>query len=103
MGMDLKFYRTWAMNMINMIKVNVRSHNSYRRERNIVFKGVETSHYKTRFKNFEGKPERKSSKRIVSASSGLRLLQWYKSQTRGGVLARTLGPQRKWIVRSHIG
>ena len=34
---------------------------------------------------------------------GLGYYKWYQSQTPGGVLARTLGPQGGWIVRSHIG
>ena len=66
-----------------------------------------------------GKPKRKSPKRTISASGGFGPLQmvseldnrWCASEeaeprkgwTRGGVLARMLGPEEGWIVRSHIG
>ena len=61
------------------------------------------------FKNLEGKPERESLKRPISAGSGLKLLQMVlepdtgrcvseeteprRKWTRGGVLARTLAPK----------
>ena len=47
----------------------------WRGERNIFYKGVETFPSKTRFKNLEGKPERESPKRTISASGGSGLLQ----------------------------
>ena len=37
----------------------VRSHISWRGEQNILYKGVETSSYQTRFKNLEGNPEKR--------------------------------------------
>ena len=46
-------------------------------ERNILYKGVETSPYQTCFKNLEGKPERESSKRTISAK------QWACAITNG--------------------
>ena len=55
------------------------------------------------FYNFEGKPKRESAKRTISTSGELVLLQMVSEQTSGGVLAKTLGPQEEWIVRSHIG
>ena len=53
----------------------VRSHVGWGGERNILYKGVEASVYQTCFKNLEGKPERKSPKRTISASSVLGPLQ----------------------------
>ena len=52
-----------------------RSHIGWGGERNNLYKSVETSLYQMRFKNLEGKFERKSPKRTISASGGLRLLQ----------------------------
>ena len=52
----------------------MRSHIGWEGEGNILYKGVETSFSQMRFKNLEGKPERKSRKRTISASGGLRLL-----------------------------
>ena len=49
----------------------VRSHIGWRGERSIFYKGVETSPYKTCFKNIEGKPERKNPKKTTSISSEL--------------------------------
>ena len=58
-----------------MVRFSLRSHTGWR-ERNIFFyKGVETSHYQTHFKSFEGKPVRESPKRIISDSSGFGRLQ----------------------------
>ena len=70
-----------------------------------------------RFRNLEGKPEKKSSKRTISASSEFGSLQMvsepgtgrYASKeaepqrgwTRGGVLARTLGLKGGWIGVPH--
>ena len=95
---------------------NVRSHISWRGERNILYKGVETSSYQTRFKNLEGKPERESPKRTISTSSGLRLLQMVSEPDTGQCANKDAGPQRRermptrtlgskwgWNVRSHIG
>ena len=53
----------------------VRSHIGWGRERNILYKGVETSPLPTRFKNLERKPERESSKKTISASDGFKLFQ----------------------------
>ena len=49
----------------------VKSHIGWGRERSIFYKGVETAPEQTRFKNLEGKPGKKSPKRIISASGGL--------------------------------
>ena len=46
-----------------------------RKEQSIIYKGVETSHKQTRFKNLEGKSKRENPKRTTSASGGLGLLQ----------------------------
>ena len=51
----------------------VRSHIDCGGERNILYMGVESSPLQTRFKNLEGKLERESPKRIISASGGLGL------------------------------
>ena len=48
----------------------MRSHVNWREERSIAYKRVETSPYPTRFRNFEGKLKRKSSKRTISTSGG---------------------------------
>ena len=53
----------------------VRSHIGWKREQNILYKGVETSPYQKRFKNLERKSERESSKRTISLSSEFGLLQ----------------------------
>ena len=56
-------------------KLSVRSHIGWGGERNILYDGVETSPQQTRFKNLEGKPERKNPKGAMFASGGLGLLQ----------------------------
>jgi len=61
----------------------MRSHINWGGERNILYKGVETSPQQTCFKNLEGKPERESPKRTISASGGLGLLH---------ILCQTLTP-----------
>ena len=97
----------------------MRSHVSWRGERNIFYKGIETSPSRTHFKNLERKPKRESAKKTVSASGGLRLLQMVskpgsgrctseEAEPRSGVDKRQCanedaGFQRGWIVRSHIG
>ena len=53
----------------------MRSHIGWRVKQIILYKGVETSLYKTSFKNLEGKPEWENPKRTISASGGLGLLQ----------------------------
>ena len=53
----------------------VSSHIGWGRERNTFNKGVETYPQQTRFKNLEGKLERESPKRTISASGGLGPLQ----------------------------
>ena len=53
----------------------MKSHISWGGERNIFYKGVETSPYEMRFKNLEGKPGRRSPKRSISTSDELGLLQ----------------------------
>ena len=52
----------------------MRSH-LWGEERNILYKGVETSLSQTLSKNLEEKLERESSNKIISASSELELLQ----------------------------
>ena len=49
----------------------VRSHIGWGEELRILYKGVETSPYEMRFKNFEGKSVRESPKRIISANGDL--------------------------------
>ena len=80
---------------------------------------METFSYQTRFKNLEGKPERKSPKRTISASGGFESLQMIskpdteryvneeaKSQrgwTRGTVPnKKDVGPRRGVDWESHI-
>ena len=53
----------------------VRSHIGWREKRSILYKGVETTSYKTRFKNLEGKSDRENPKRTISASGEVKLLQ----------------------------
>ena len=71
------------------------------------------------FKNLEGKREGENPKRKISVSGGPELLQMVsepdtgrcvneeveprKGWIRGGMSARTLGPERGWIMISHIG
>ena len=50
------------------------SHISWKRERNIPYKGVETSPYQTRFKIVRLTAIRNETKRTISASSELGLL-----------------------------
>ena len=64
----------------------VRSHISSGGERRILYKGVKTSPYQTRFKNLEGKPEKESPKRTISASGELALLQKYSPRTQNQLL-----------------
>ena len=49
----------------------VISHIGWGGERNTLYMGVGTSPWQTYFKNLEGKPERESPKKIISASVGL--------------------------------
>ena len=53
----------------------VRSHIDWRGERNILYKGVETSPLQMCFKNLEGKSERENPKKTMFARGGLGLLQ----------------------------
>ena len=53
----------------------MRSHIGWRGKRNILYKGMETSPWQTRFQNLEGKPEKESPKRTISANGELGLLQ----------------------------
>ena len=52
----------------------VRSHIGWKGEQSILYKGVKTSPYHTRFKNIEGKPERENPTKTISASGVLELL-----------------------------
>ena len=72
----------------------LRSYISWRGERSILYKGVETSPYQTHFKNLVGKPERESPKRIISASGGLRLLQMILKSNTGWCASEDAKPQR---------
>ena len=83
--------------------ISVRSHVDWRGERNISYKGVETSSYHTGFKNLEVKPERESPKRTVFASCGSGLLQMVSESNTGQCASEDVGPREGWIVRSHIG
>ena len=51
----------------------------------------------------EGKSERESSKKRISASGGLGLLQIVLEPNTEGCASEDIGPQRGWIVRSYIG
>ena len=51
-----------------------------------------------RFKTLRGNP-----KRTISVSDGLELLQMTSELDTGQCVSEDVGPQRKWIVRSHIG
>ena len=55
------------------------------------------------FKNLEGKPERESPKKIISASGGLVLLQMVSEPDTGRCASEDARPPKGWIVRSHIG
>ena len=55
------------------------------------------------FKNLEGKPERESPKRTISASGRLGLLQMVSEPDTGWCASEDAGPPRGWIVRPHIG
>ena len=56
-----------------------------------------------RFKNLVGKPERESPKRTISASGELELLQMVLEPDTERCASKDVGPQRRWIVKSHIG
>ena len=71
------------------------SHIGWRGERNILYKGVETSLYQTCFKNLEGKPERKSPKRTISVSGGLGMLQMVSEPVIGRCVSEDVGPPRE--------
>ncbi|KAG7030901.1 Bifunctional riboflavin biosynthesis protein RIBA 1, chloroplastic [Cucurbita argyrosperma subsp. argyrosperma] len=51
----------------------------------------------TRFKNLEGKSERKSSKRTIFVSGGLELLQMVSDLDTGRCTSEDAGPPRGWI------
>ena len=80
----------------------MRSHIGWRGERKIPYKGVESSLVDT-FYNLEGKPRRESPKRIISADSGLRLLQMVSESNTARYANKDAGSPKGWIVRSHIG
>ena len=50
-----------------------------------------------RFKNLKGKPERESSKRIISTSGGLGLLQMVSKSNIGWCASKDAEPQRGQI------
>ena len=65
----------------------MRSHIDWKGKRSISYKGVETSPEHTRFKNLEGKLERKSSKRTISVNGVLGKNPKVKVQKRQYLLA----------------
>jgi len=73
----------------------LRSHVSWRGERNIPYKGLETSPKQTCFKNLEEKLKRESSKRTISTSDGFGLLQ--PNLTCHKRFKKPLYPLRIWI------
>ena len=79
------------------------SHIGWRGERSIAYKSVETSPYQTGFKTLRGSSEGNAQRRQYLLAVSLSCYKWYQSQTPSGVPARTLGPQRRWIVRFHVG
>ena len=48
-------------------------------------------------------PKRESSKRTISASGGLGVLQMVSERGTEQCASEDVGPPRGWIVRSHIG
>ena len=74
--------------------VYVRSHIGWGGERSILYKSVETSPSQTHFKNLEGKPERESPKRTISANGGLGLLQLVSEPDTGRCASKEAKPQR---------
>ena len=70
----------------------VRSHVDWRGERNILYKGVETSHQQTRFENLEGKRERERRKRTIFVSSGFELLQIVSESDTGRCASKETKP-----------
>ena len=81
----------------------MRSHIGWRWERNILYKGVETSLSSRRVLKILMGSSKESPKKIISTNVGLGQLQMVPEPTLGGVPARTLGPEGGgWIVRSHI-
>ena len=58
----------------------MKPHIGWGGERNLFYKGMETSSYQTRFNNFEGKLERKNLKRTIFVSGEFWLLHEIKKK-----------------------
>ena len=80
----------------------VRSHIGWRGERNISYKGVETSLEQTRFKTLRGSPGGKAQRGQYLLAVDLDCYKWYQSQALAVCQGGRWAP-RGWIVRSHIG
>ena len=81
----------------------VRSDISWRGERNIPYKSVETSPQQTHFKILRGSPEGKAKKMTIFASGRLGRLQMISELDTKQCASEDTGPSRGWIVRSDIG
>ena len=79
----------------------MKSHISQGGERNTLYKGVETSPWQTRFKNLEGKLERKSPKKTIFASGGLGLLQMVSEPDTGRCANEEVVPRSGVETRRH--
>ena len=71
----------------------VRSHIGWKKERNIVYKGVETSPSQTFLKHWR-EARKGSPKRTISASGGLGLLQIVSEPDIGWCASEDVGPPR---------
>ena len=78
----------------------MRSHTGCRGERNIPYKGVETSPYEMCLKTMRLTAIRKGSKQIISTSVGLELLQMVSEPDTKQCTSEDADPQKRWIVRS---
>ena len=73
--------------MSNTYSKVVRSHVSWRGERNITYKGVETL--------LEEKPRRENTKRTIFATCGIRLLQMILEPDIGRCASKDVGSPRR--------
>ena len=80
----------------------VRSYTGLRGERYISYKSMETSPSKMRCKIVRLTTIQNGSKRTISASGRLELLQMISKLNTGACVSEEAGPQGEWIVRSHI-
>ena len=81
----------------------MRSHLDWRGERNIFYKGVETSHYQTCFKTVRLTAIRNRLKRIISTSGELEPLQMILKPDTKRCASDDAGPLRGVDCEIHIG